>query len=59
VNASELLEEPDVGVVVRRWLDVIYEFLEFSPTVSAPQQVAAGDRARASDADVRRLKPFP
>src|SRR6478672_9877717 len=33
VNASELLEETDVGVLVRPWLDVIDELLELAPTI--------------------------
>src|SRR3954470_12380057 len=31
VNASELLEEADVVVLVRRWLHVFDELLKFSP----------------------------
>src|SRR6478752_5815736 len=40
VNASELLEEADVGVLVRRGLDVFDELLEFSPRISDSQEVA-------------------
>src|SRR5262249_18439996 len=42
VNASELLEEADVGVLVRPWLHVIDELVKLSPTISDPQEVAAG-----------------
>src|SRR5579863_7468153 len=59
VNASELLEEADVGVLVRPWLDVIDELIKLSPTIGDPQEVAAGNRNRPSDADVRPLEPFP
>ena len=59
VNAPELFEEADVGVLARRWLDVIDELLKLSPTTSDPQQVAAGDRNRPSDADLRPLEPLP
>jgi hypothetical protein len=55
VKASELLEEADVGVVVRAWLHVIDELLHLSPTISDPQNVAAGNRSRLSDADLRPL----
>src|SRR5215468_7907692 len=44
VKASELLEQADAGVLARRWLDVIDELLELSPTISDPQEVAAGHR---------------
>src|SRR5947209_10361248 len=53
VKASELLEEAQGGVLVRRWLDVTDELLNLRPTISDPQQVAAGDRNRPSDADLR------
>src|SRR5215210_2876686 len=33
VNPSELLEQAEVGVLVRPWLDVIDELLKFSPTI--------------------------
>src|SRR4029079_4971472 len=46
VKASELLEEADVGVLVRPWLDVIDELLELSPTTIDPHEVAAGNRNR-------------
>src|SRR5712691_10042652 len=59
VNASELLEYADVGVLVRPWLHVIDELLKLSPTISDPQEVAAGNRNRPSDADLRPLEPFP
>src|SRR6476469_10360180 len=59
VNASELLEEADVGVLVRPWLNVIDELLDLSPTISDPQEVAAGDRNRPSDADLCPLEPLP
>src|SRR5687768_7833323 len=59
VKASELLEEPDVGVLVRPRLDVIDELLDLSPTISDPQKVAAGNPNRPSDADVRPLEPLP
>src|SRR5947209_5036082 len=50
MNASELPEQADVGVLVRPWLDVIDELLELSPTISDPQQVAPGGQKRPSDA---------
>src|SRR6476646_4473358 len=59
VKASELLEEADGGVLVRPWLDVIDELLNLSPTISDPQEVAAGDPHRPSDADLRPLEPLP
>src|SRR3954470_13566877 len=59
VKASELLEEADVGVLVRPWLHVIDELLELGPTISDPQEVAAGNRNRPSDGDLRPLEPFP
>src|SRR6516165_4535614 len=59
VKASELLEEADVGVLVRPWLHVIDELLELSPTISDPREVAAGHRNRPGDADLRPLEPFP
>src|SRR4051812_6007910 len=59
VHASELLEQADVGVLVRPWLHVIDELLELGPTISDPQDVAAGNRNRPSDADLRPLEPFP
>jgi hypothetical protein len=59
VNVSELLEEADVGVLARRWLDVTDELLELSPTISDPQEVTTGDRHRLSNADWRRLEPLP
>src|SRR5262245_10749736 len=58
-NASELLEQADVGVLVHPWLHVIDELLKLSPTISDPQEVAAGNRNRPSDADLRLLEPFP
>src|ERR1043165_3334058 len=48
VKASELLEEPHVGVFVRPRLHVIDELLELSPTISDPQDVASGNRNRSS-----------
>src|SRR5580765_4156295 len=59
VKASELLEKADVGVLVRPWLDVIDELLDLSPTISDPQEVAAGNPNRPSDADLRPLEPLP
>src|SRR5579859_2441599 len=59
VKASELLEEADVGVLVRRCPDVIDELLELGPTIRDSQEVAAEDRDRLSDADLRPLEPFP
>ena len=59
VNASELLEYADVGVLVRPWLGVIDELLKLSPTISDPQEVAAGNPNRPSDADLRPLEPLP
>src|SRR5206468_1748961 len=58
VKASELLEEAEVGVLFRRRGDVLDELLELSPTISDPQDVAAGDRNRSSDADLRPLEPL-
>src|SRR3954469_2101094 len=37
VNASELLEQADVGVLVRPWLHVIDELLELGPAIRDPQ----------------------
>src|SRR6476661_8258344 len=59
VKASELLEEADVGVLVRPWLDVIDELLDLSPATIDPQEVAAGNPNRPSDADLRPLEPLP
>src|SRR5215469_15561978 len=59
VNASELLEEADVGVLVRPWLDVIDELLNLSPTISNPQEVAAGKPNRPSDDNFCSLEPLP
>src|ERR1700747_2457036 len=36
VNAPELLEEADVGVLVYPWLHVIDELLKLNPTISGP-----------------------
>src|SRR5437763_3389993 len=58
VKASELLEQADVGVLVRPWLDVIDELLELSPTIGNPQEVATGNRSQPSDADFRPLEPL-
>src|SRR5579862_9879267 len=41
VNASELLEEANVGVLIRPWLCVIDELLDLSPTIGDPKAVAA------------------
>ena len=38
---------------------MIDELLKLSPTISDPQEVAAGNRNRPSDADLRPLEPFP
>ena len=35
------------------------EFLKLSPTISDPQEVAAGNPNRPSDADLGPLEPFP
>src|SRR5690348_11701538 len=59
VQASELLEEADIGVLACRWLDVTDELLNLSPTISDPQEVAAGNPNRPSDADLRPLEPLP
>src|SRR3954453_23042959 len=37
VKASELLEEADVGLLGRPWLQVTHELLNLSPTISATQ----------------------
>src|SRR4051812_36988626 len=50
VHASELREEAHVGILVRRWLDMIDELLELCPAISDPQEVAAGNPKRPSDA---------
>src|SRR5215468_3322628 len=55
VHASELLEQADHRVLVGRWLFVLDELLELGPTISDPHEVAAGDRDRPGDADVRPL----
>ncbi len=59
VKASKLLEEADVGVFVRWWLDVIDELLSLSPTITDPREVAAGNPTRPGDADLRPLEPLP
>jgi hypothetical protein len=59
VKASQLLEEADVGVLVRRWLDVIDELLDLSPTISDPHEVAPSNRNRPRDADLCPLEPLP
>src|SRR6478609_4640983 len=38
---------------------MIDELVKLSPTISDPQDVAAGDRNRPSDADLRPLEPLP
>src|SRR4051794_20648088 len=43
VKASELLEQADVGVLIRPSLDVVDELLELSPTIADPHEVAAGN----------------
>src|SRR5579871_6810468 len=58
VNASKLLEEADVGVLTRRWLDVIDELLKLSPTTSDPHDVAAHRWNWPSDADCCALEPL-
>src|SRR3954466_4348158 len=40
-------------------MDVTDELLNLCPTISDSQQVAAGDRNRPSDADLRPLEPLP
>ena len=59
VKTPELLEQAKVGVLARRWLIVIDELLNLSPTISDPQEVAAGNPNRPSDADLRPLEPLP
>jgi hypothetical protein len=59
MKTSELLEEADGGVLARGWPDVIDVLLELSPTTGDPQEVAAGNANRPSDADVRPLEPLP
>src|SRR5262245_58317195 len=59
VKASELLEEAEVGVLVRPWLDVIDELLKLSPTTSDSQQVAPGGPNRPGDAGFGPLEPIP
>src|SRR3954453_7634601 len=59
VNASELLEQADVGALVRPWLHVVDELLELSPTISDPQDVAAANGNRPGYPDLHRLEPFP
>src|SRR5690242_18930128 len=59
VQASELLEQADVGVLVRPWLDVIDELLHLSPAITDPQEVAAGNPNWPGDADLRPLEPLP
>ena len=59
VNTSELLEQAEGGVLAGRWLDVIDELLKLSPTISDPQQVAAGNPNRPGDADLRPPEPLP
>src|SRR5580698_1408344 len=38
VNTSELLEQACVGVLARRWLDVMDELLNLSPAISDPEE---------------------
>ena len=59
VNPSELLEQAKGGVLARRRLDVIDEFLKLSPATSDPQEVAVGNPNRPGDADLRPLEPLP
>src|SRR6202050_1702421 len=59
VNASQLLEQADAGVLVRPWLHVFDELLKLSPAISDPQEVAAGNGNRPSDAALGPLEPFP
>src|SRR3954469_17694946 len=40
-------------------MDVTDELLNLCPTISDSQQVAAGNRNRPSDADLRPLEPLP
>src|SRR3954462_8468946 len=40
VETSETLEEADVGVLARRWMDVTDDLLNLCPTISDSQQVA-------------------
>src|SRR5581483_5403298 len=51
VNTSKFLEEADVGVLVRRWLDVIDVLLKLSPTTRDPHDVAAHRWHWPSDAN--------
>jgi hypothetical protein len=59
VEMAELLEQADVGVLVRLWPDVLDELLKLSPTTRNPQELAAGNRNRPSDAYLRPLEPLP
>jgi len=59
VNPSEFFEQADVGVLVRRRLNVIDELLGLSPAISDPKEVDAGNQGRPGDADLRPLKPLP
>src|SRR5581483_4827580 len=59
VEVPELLEQADVGPLVRPWLDVVDELLRLSPPVSGPQEVAAGSRNRPRDAGLCALEPLP
>ena len=59
MKASQFLEQADVRVLAGRWMDVIDELLKLSPTTSDAQEVAAGNRNRPGDADLRPLEPLP
>jgi hypothetical protein len=59
VKTSELPEQPNVGLLSRRWLDVIDELLELGPTASDPQEIASGALNRERGADLRPGEPLP
>src|SRR4051794_20756455 len=59
VNASELLEQADVGALLRPWLHVVHELLAPSQTISDPHEVEPENRNRPGDADLRRLEASP
>jgi hypothetical protein len=59
VENSQPLEQSDVGLLARAWLHVTDELFEFNPTVSDPEQVAAGHPDRSRDADLRSLETLP
>src|ERR1700729_3150669 len=59
VNTSELLEQAERGVLAGRRRDLTDDLLSLSPAISDPEEVAAGNRNRPGDADLRPPEPLP